>query len=198
MLTTALVMVLVSADVQPAFIPSHAPRVIRLVALEERAASYKGWTTEQLRDEYDRLDDLRPGTALPAIALMVGLSGLLASCIGYAIAANNFRGPSPEANIIFGLGSTVSVGLTAFGIIQLARGAEERRLLGRQMEKLQRLADGQERDERLLDMWEQRMGPGVPPPLGPPPMGPPPPPSAPPIIPGPPISLMLPLVAGRF
>ncbi len=199
MLTTALVMFLASADVQPAFLPSHAPRTIRLVGLGERApGAYRGWTSEQLLYEHDRLDDLRPGIALPVVALMVGLSGIIASLVGYAIAVGTFRGPSTEANIIFGIGSTVSLGLTAFGIIQIARGAEERKILGRQMEKLQRMADGMERDERLLDLWEQRMGPNVPPPIGPDPVGPMPPLSAPPIVPSPPISMVLPLVSGTF
>lgn len=201
MLTTALLMMLAA---EPAFLSNDTPRAVQLVSAGVPLPSYRGWTAAQLRMEYVRLEDLRPGLALPLLSLLTGFTGMAVSLFAYAIALGNFRGADLTANIAFGVGGTVSVALTAIGIIKLATGSSDRKIYGAQMEAVERLADGYERDERLLDLWEQRHGPGaLPPIIGPPPKGPPPPTSAPPVVPGPPIipgqvSLVVPLLYAHF
>ena len=203
MLTCALLSMLATADVRPAFLSDATPRAVHLVSRESMIPSYRGWSLHQLRVEYDRLDEIRPGVGLPIFLVLTGATGLIVSLIAYAGALGNFRGADTTANISFGLGLTTSAAMVSIGGILLWRGAEDRRVYGAQMDALQRLAAGQERDERLLDLWEQRHR-GTPPPLiGPPPVGPPVPPSAPPIVPGPKvvpgeISLVVPLVFARF
>ena len=96
-----------------------------------------------------------------------------------------------EDVIVADTGALVDGSEQVFG----AWGADDRRSYGAQMDRVQRLADWQERDEQLLDMWERRHGPQVPPPIGPPPVGPPPLP-APPTVPE--VSMVFPVVSARF
>ena len=196
MLTSALLLMLTSVDVQPSFL-SMAPRAARLVSLEgidstvtiepkgrfsagapklkpADLPSYKGWSVVQLLTEYDRLEDIRPGIAFPLTLLLTGLTGLAVSFFAYAISLGGFRGASMEATVTFALGSTTSAAMVAFGGIQLYRGGTDRRHYGIQMERVERLIDEHERDERLFELWEQRYGPAAPPPpiIGPTPTRP--------------------------
>jgi hypothetical protein len=198
MLTAALWLMVVATPRESTSPSTDAPQVVEL-------SPYRYWSVAQLRREYVKVEDLRPGYVAPMVSLMVGLTGMAVSLFAYAIALGTFRGPSETANIAFGFGGTISVVLAALGVVQLARTSFDRRYYGSQLDNLQRLADGQERDERLLDLWEQRHGPGaLPPPIiGPPPKGPVPLPSAPPIVPGPAlfpgqVSVMVPLLYSKF
>ena len=196
MLTSALLLMFAAAP--------DAPFAIQRVRLDEPLPSYKGWTVPQLREEYERLDELRPSNTLPIVALLTGITGVGISLVAYAAALGQFRGADTLANISFGLGGTTSAALLCFGAIQLWRQAPDRKTYGAQMDAVQRLADWQERDEQLLDMWERRHGLSVQPPMiGPPPVGPPAPPSAPPVVPGPPIvpgqiTMVFPILSARF
>ncbi len=208
MLATALLLMLGSAQAQPAFLSTEGRRVQLTAApgVELKVAAgpnYRGWSVPQLRAEYERLEDLRPGVALPTTLLLVGLTGLAVSFFAYGIALGQFFGASTAATVTFGIGTTASAAMIAIGGIQLWRGASERRTCGAQMERVERLAAEHDRYELQMDLWEQRYGPATPPPpfIGVPPVGPMPPPTAPPIVPGArlqPGELILPVVFARF
>ena len=199
---TALLLMLAAADASPAFLQEGAPRAIRLVNLGDPALpDYSGWTARQLRVEYERLADLRPGVALPAFLIQAGLTGLAVSLFAFGIALGQFRGADEVAMIATGLGTTTSVAMLAIGSILLWRGAPDRRVYTAQMEEVQWQADQTDLAERMLNLWEQRHGRRAPPPLiiGPPPVGPPPPLTVPPPPPhSPEVSVYIPLIFARF
>jgi hypothetical protein len=170
MLTTALLLMLASSDVKPAFLTGNlhgAPSRIRLVEDDTAAMpDYSGWSRLQLRQEYNRLDEARPGLGMP-IALMasgggvllVGLYGLLVSALAVGLGVG-----AVSAEIIFAVLSIVGAGLLILGGITLARTLPERRWIGLQLDEI---------DQRLKTAEENRTPGRVP---GSDPVGPPPPP----------------------
>lgn len=184
-----------AADGKPTLLGLGSPTAVRLISNETAASPYKGWSVSQLRAEHLRLEDLTPGTALPVTLVLVGATGLIVSFIALAVILGQFFGPDTGSLIAFAVSATTTAAMISIGGILLWRGADDRRIYGAQMDRVQRLADWQERDEQLLDMWERRHGPHAPPPIGPPPVGPPPLP-APPTVPE--VSMVFPVVSARF
>ena len=163
---------------------------------------YQGWTALELRAEADRLDDLRPGIALPLIALQVGITGLGVTLFAFAIALGSCCfGPDAAAVIATGIGTTASLSLISIGALLLFRGAPERKLYTAEIERVRRLADQTEMADRMLDAWERRNRAGRPVPpaedfIGPAPEGPPPLPlpKAPPGS----VSIVIPIYVAQF
>ncbi len=178
------------------------PSARLLDPVDVRDAQYAGWSARELRAEADRLDDLRPGIALPLTSLLVGSTGLSVTLFAFAVVLSSCCfGPSAVAIVVTGMGTTASLSLIALGAILLARGAPDRKLYTAEIDLLRRLADQTEMADRMLDAWERRQKAGRPVPpqeefIGPPPVGPPPPPlpKAPPGS----VSIVIPIYVAQF
>jgi hypothetical protein len=201
MLTTALLLTLAAADVQPAMLHEGAPRSARLLAYDGMAPpqtdlpDYTGWSKAQLQQEYDRLKEMRPGIGLP-IALMSSGGGVLVLSlyilfIGVLSSGGVNNGSLPFV-VLFGVAGTGGAAMLVIGGILLSRALPERKPYGRQMDEVDRLIK-----EQGDDSEDQRIYvPPPPPPIdGPPPEGPPPPP-LPPYSPQ--ASVHFPLIFARF
>ena len=190
MLTSALLLMLASADVQPAFLADGAPRSVRLVQDTPPAPdlpSYAGWSRPQLQQEYARLKDTRPGLGLP-IALMSSGGGAAVLLLYAAVLALGTGGGLTSITVpliaVFAVMGIGGAAMIAIGGILLSRIIPERRPYSLQMDEIDRLLkEGTETDERRYV------------PDGSPVEGPPPPP--PPAY-APQSSLQLPLIFVRF
>lgn len=204
MLTTALLLMFASADVQPAFLTGGAPRKVRLVDEEvlsppppEALPSYAGWTRGQLRAEYERLGEKRPSLGMP-IALMSSGGGALtlAAYILLGMLSSGINGVDVPLLVIVGVIATASAGTIVIGGIVLSRLLPERKIYGAQMEEVDRLI--KESNELSPQRDDRIYVPPPPPIIGPPPEGPPP-------LPLPPFpqssgsrSVSFPLIFARF
>ncbi|MBS1150029.1 MAG: hypothetical protein H6Q89_1727 [Myxococcaceae bacterium] len=202
MLTTALLLMFASADVQPAFLNPSAPRRIRLLADEPlppappaELPSYAGWSKAQLEREYDRLKEERPSIGLP-IALMSSGAAALAISLNLVMLGLLSAGGVNNASIpflaVFGIVGTGGAAMLIIGGIVLSRVLPERRPYSLQLDEVQRLL--KEGGEELAPEQRQYV-PDAPPIIGPPPEGPPPPP-LPPYSPQ--ASVQFPLIFARF
>jgi len=190
MLTTALLMMLATAD---------APRSMRLVADEvPQLPAYTGWGRAQLKVEYERLSDERPGVGLPISLMASGGAGLTLSL--YVLSSflpTGVRGSNVPIAVVFALLGTTSAGLVALGAILLSRILPERRVYSAKMDEVAAQLKELEEVDRRYD--RDRAPVYVPPPpeppiIGPPPVGPPPLP----LPPMPQASLTFPLFLARF
>lgn len=205
MLTPALLLVLSAGDVQPAFLTDGAPRAVRLVADEPvepgaEAPDYSSWSRLQLKEEYSRLETLRPGIGLPITLMAVG-GGVLAYSIFLGISSANSGGfgiqPITILLAIAGIGGAATL---VIGGIVLFRRLPDRRLYGKQLDEVERLSKERQRsdtrdgdpDERL---YQEELPPPPEPIIGPPPEGPPPLPLPP--MPGA-AAFVFPIVFARF
>ena len=173
MLTATVLLMLHVTPTRSAILLGDAPRRIRLVELEEPAAAspnYESWTGARLRGEYDRLEEIRPGIALPATMTMVGATGAGVASLAFGSAASNFFGVEFAVAVAFSITIIVCVGLAIVGIILLVRLMPERRAIGKQLDAIEEVY--------RAGLW--RNSPGRPCPQGPeqpylqPPGGPPP------------------------
>lgn len=198
MLTTAL---LVMFAAHPALLSEGAPRAARLVAAVPLAPpssdlpTYEGWTKAQLRQEYERLKETRPGIALPITLMGSGGGALILSLYVLffgVLASNGFTSAAVPFLAVFGVMGTGGAAMLIIGGILLSRALPDRRIFGAQMNEVDRLIKEGDDPPGLPDQRQY-----VPPPdmMGPPPEGPPPPP-LPPYTPQ--ASLTFPLIFARF
>ena len=200
MLTTALLLMFASAEMQPALLTDGAPRRIRLLADEpappapvSELPSYAGWTRAQLEQEYDRLKEARPSLGLP-ISLMASGGAVLAVSLNLLLlgllSSGGVNSSAVPFLVVFGIAGTGGAAMLVIGGILLSRVAPERRPYSQQMDEVQRLLkEGEDQRQYAPE------APEAPPIIGPPPEGPPPPP-LPPYSPQ--ASVQLPLIFARF
>ena len=140
MLTATLLTLLCAVpEVPSGFLGDSAPRRIRLVAdtQDAPASAYQGWSRQQLRVEYDRLDALRPKLFWPITFVIVGGTGLVFTALGLAVGLSSFFGLSVVVAVVLAIAVVVSAGLVAWGTILLVRGVPERREIGTQLDLIQ-------------------------------------------------------------
>lgn len=203
MMPSALSLLLsVAVQAQPAFLADGAPRAVRLVADDEpepaRRPSYAGWSRGQLRAEYQRLADLRPGIGMPIALMAVGGAGLAFSALVLLAGLSGGRVTNAAVPVLV-VFSVVGVGggaLLIIGGVVLFRALPARRSYGEQLDAVDRLLqalpdDAREQPERPPERLQQYDEPPI---IGPPPEGPPPLP----LPPMPEASISFPLIFARF
>ncbi len=203
MLTTALLLMFASTDDQPAFLAAGSPRTVRLVVDEaappSNLPSYAGWSKGQLRQEYERLKETRPGIGLP-IGLMGGGGGALTVALYLVglgvIASGALTTSSLPFLVLFGIVGTGGAAMVIIGGILLARALPERRIYNAQMDEVDRLSkEGEDNRQPDPRRYVPPEAPEAPTYIGPPPQGPPPPPLPPDASRS---SLQFPLIFARF
>ncbi len=140
MVTATLLLILqATPDATPGLLAGASPRSIRLVqtpAQTDASPSYETWTRSQLRNEYDRLEGLRPGIFLEVSLISVGLAGAGISAAALVVVLNSFFGVDAALAIGLALGIVTGIGMAIIGVILLVRLSAERNAIGRQMDEI--------------------------------------------------------------
>lgn len=168
MLCATLALMLHSLPVAPAFLTGDVPTRVRLVDVaEDPTPNYETWTRVQLRTEYDRLDDLRPGIGIPLTLILGGVTGTAITSIWFVSAATAFFGIEVTLAAALGISIVIFAGLAVVGTILLVRLWPERKAINHQMDTIE--------DIYRAGFWRspQKPCPETPGPVGPPPTVPP-------------------------
>ncbi len=138
MLTVALALMLHGLPVEPAYLSGDVHSRVRLVdALGEPLPNYETWSRNQLREEYDKLDELRPGIAWQLTMMLGGTTGAAICGIWLGSSLSSFFGI--EVALLVGLSVAIIVfaGVAILGTILLVRLWPERKAVGARMDAIE-------------------------------------------------------------